>query len=71
MGLGLASKPLNSSQWEVTGVARVQIGEAVKHMGLPAIIVGIQKQPGANTLELMRALVSAWLVRSGFENSTG
>lgn len=49
----------------------MQIGEAVKHMGLPAIIVGIQKQPGANTLELMRALVSAWLVRSGFENSTG
>src|SRR5712671_4825882 len=45
----------------VRNVAHVQIGEALKrgtgsHKGEPAIIIGIQKQPGANTLELTRLL---------------
>jgi len=45
----------------VRQVARVQIGEALKrgtgsHKGKPAVIVGIQKQPGANTLALTRQL---------------
>src|SRR6266567_1521252 len=45
----------------VRQVARVQIGEALKrgtgsHKGKPAVIVGIQKQPGANTLSLTRQL---------------
>jgi CzcA family heavy metal efflux pump len=45
----------------VRNVARVQIGEALKrgtgsHKGEPAVIIGIQKQPGANTLELTRQL---------------
>src|SRR5947199_3571841 len=47
----------------VRNVARVQIGEALKrgtgsHKGSPAVILGIQKQPGANTLELTRQLDS-------------
>jgi CzcA family heavy metal efflux pump len=45
----------------VRNVARVQIGEALKrgtgsHKGSPAVILGIQKQPGANTLALTREL---------------
>ncbi len=45
----------------VRNVARVQIGEALKrgsgsHKGEPAVILGIQKQPGANTLALTHQL---------------
>jgi CzcA family heavy metal efflux pump len=45
----------------VRNVARVQIGQALKrgegsHKGSPAVIIGIQKQPGANTLQLTRLL---------------
>ena len=45
----------------VHNIARVQIGEALKrgagsHRGEPAVIIGIQKQPGANTLQLTRQL---------------
>ena len=45
----------------VNNVAHVQVGEALKrgtgsHKGSPAVILGIQKQPGANTLELTRQL---------------
>src|SRR5262249_595140 len=42
-------------------VAPVQIGQALmrgtgSHNAKPAVIIGIQKQPGANTLELTRQL---------------
>ncbi|MEQ1948541.1 MAG: efflux RND transporter permease subunit [Bryobacteraceae bacterium] len=45
----------------IRNLARVQIGEALKrgdgsHRGEPAVIIGIQKQPGANTLQLTREL---------------
>src|SRR5262249_43954539 len=45
----------------VRNIARVRIGEALKrgtgsHKASPAVILGIQKQPGANTLALTREL---------------
>src|SRR6266851_1402623 len=47
----------------VRDVAEVRIGEALKrgegsHNAKPAVIIGIQKQPGATTLELTRTLDS-------------
>lgn len=45
----------------VRDIAQVRIGEALKrgigsHRGSPAVILGVQKQPGANTLQLTRQL---------------
>ena len=45
----------------VRDVSEVRIGEALKrgegsHNAEPAVVIGIQKQPGANTLELTRTL---------------
>ncbi|MBI2821031.1 MAG: efflux RND transporter permease subunit [Acidobacteria bacterium] len=47
----------------IRDLAEVRIGEAVKrgagsHDGKPAVVIGIQKQPGTNTLELTRVLDS-------------
>lgn len=48
----------------VRDVASVRVGEAIKrgegsHKGSPAVIIGVQKQPGQNTLDLTRALDAA------------
>lgn len=45
----------------VADLGRITVGEALKRgegsaMGKPAVILGIQKQPGANTLELTKRL---------------
>ncbi len=45
----------------IRDVAEVRIGPALKrgegsHNGKPAVVLGVQKQPGANTLELMKRL---------------
>ncbi|HWR54003.1 MAG TPA: efflux RND transporter permease subunit [Bryobacteraceae bacterium] len=45
----------------VRDIAEVRIGEGLKrgegsHNGKPAIVIGLQKQPGANTLDLTREL---------------
>lgn len=45
----------------ISQIAKVQIGEAIKrgdgsHNGKPSVILGILKQPGANTLHLTREL---------------
>ncbi|MBI4456943.1 MAG: efflux RND transporter permease subunit [Acidobacteria bacterium] len=47
----------------IRDLGEVRIGEAVKrgegsHDGRPAVVIGIQKQPGTNTLELTRVLDS-------------
>lgn len=52
---------LNGVPTLVGDVAEVKIGEAQKRgegsaMGKPAVLLGIQKQPGANTLELTKRL---------------
>ncbi|MBZ2184161.1 MAG: CusA/CzcA family heavy metal efflux RND transporter [Bryobacter sp.] len=51
----------NGRPIRIRDVAASKLGPALKraegsHNGRPAVIVGIQKQPGANTLELMRRL---------------
>ncbi|HYN09793.1 MAG TPA: efflux RND transporter permease subunit [Vicinamibacterales bacterium] len=48
----------------IRDVATVQVGEALKrgegsHNGKPAVILGIQKQPAQNTIDLTRALDAA------------
>jgi CzcA family heavy metal efflux pump len=70
-GVGRASTPEGIGQIAVTSregrpvfirdVAEVRIGPALKrgegsHNAKPAVVLGIQKQPGANTLELTRRL---------------
>ena len=70
-GVGRASTPEDIGQIAVTSregrpilvrdVAQVRIGPALKrgegsHNAEPAVVLGIQKQPGANTLELTRRL---------------
>ncbi|MBI3684764.1 MAG: efflux RND transporter permease subunit [Acidobacteria bacterium] len=70
-GVGRASTPESIGQIAVTSrqgrpifvrdVAQVRIGPALKrgegsHNAEPAVVLGIQKQPGANTLELTRRL---------------
>ncbi|MEX2262718.1 MAG: efflux RND transporter permease subunit [Bryobacteraceae bacterium] len=70
-GVGRASTPESIGQIAVTSregrpvfvrdVAEVRIGSALKrgegsHNAKPAVVLGIQKQPGANTLELTQRL---------------
>ncbi len=70
-GVGRASTPESIGQIAVTSregrpifvrdVAQVRIGPALKrgegsHNAEPAVVLGIQKQPGANTLELTQRL---------------
>ncbi|MGH9629517.1 MAG: efflux RND transporter permease subunit [Bryobacteraceae bacterium] len=70
-GVGRANTPEDIGQIAVTSregrpvfvrdVAEVRIGPALKrgegsHNAKPAVVLGIQKQPGANTLELTRRL---------------
>lgn len=52
---------VNSSPIRISDLGIVQIGEAIKRgeasaEGKPAVILGIQKQPGANTLALTKVL---------------
>ncbi|MSV35687.1 MAG: efflux RND transporter permease subunit [Bryobacterales bacterium] len=58
---GIAITSRNARPIFVRDVAQVQVGAALKrsegsHNGRPAVILGIQKQPGTNTLELTRAV---------------
>lgn len=57
--IGITSR--NGRPILVRDVAEVKIGPALKrgegsHNGEPAVVLGVQKQPGANTLELMGRL---------------
>jgi len=54
-------KTQNGAPVLISDVADVRIGRAVRtgagsHDGAPAVVIGVQKQPGADTLQLSRAL---------------
>ena len=58
---GIAVISRNGRPIFIRDVAEVRVGPALKrgegsHNGEPAVVLGIQKQPGANTLELTRRL---------------